>query len=210
MEEGGLKPLKCDYNTVYAAIDAGGAYALAGSLRNLKIRQANFDRLTPSQQVGKDRSSYPYEYCWRVCECIPVEEDGTNRIIGVANTFKYYFAGATTSRSDSSCLLWTAPKCQEGDNEVGGGVSGSAQVSIRNSSQQPFILDEDRWRHPGTELHTGDTAVVFPFVDVGTSLVDIIGSAETSCSFPSQIEWPVLEKTETVVPFLCSATRDGL
>jgi hypothetical protein len=94
------------YDTAEEATDAGGRYALLGAERNLASRQQIYDKLTPEEKVGKDRPTYMFEFCGRVCR------EGKEPC-------KYYFTKAITQNLVRSCNITNSGKCGEDDSEVG-------------------------------------------------------------------------------------------
>ncbi len=94
------------YDTAEEAMDAGGRYATEGAERNLSGRQENYDKMSRSDQVGRDRPVKAWEFCGRVCK----QKD---------KPCKYYYTKAGTTQSDSSCNIMESEECAEGDSEVG-------------------------------------------------------------------------------------------
>ena len=93
------------YATVRSAITAGGEYALDGAVQNLRTRQAEFDKLTKEQKVGRDRPVKPYEYGGRIC-CD-------------AKTGGFYYHTVFTNRNERQILLGFSAKCKDGDRQAG-------------------------------------------------------------------------------------------
>ena len=107
LEEQSPKAENPIYKTVEDAIAAGSVYALLGSERNLRSRQARFEKLPAADKVGKTKPLHLYEYCGKVCCTITNEKEK-----------RFYFAKAVTQKSYNACFR-TNSKCKKGDKDVG-------------------------------------------------------------------------------------------